>query len=70
MQWDSKMSIRNDDELERALKRVDEVFHAEEESPEAAERDKLVELIERYEDQHYRISVPPYGEETDENCEL
>lgn len=58
MQWDWKSGIQNDAELETALGRVHQVFDAEEGSAEAAERDRLVALIESYEDAHYPISLP------------
>ena len=47
--------IRTDDDLEAALKRIDEIFDAPEGSPEEDELDILSTLVERYEDEHYPI---------------
>ena len=45
--------IRTDDDLQRAFKRLDKIFQAEEGTPQADERDVLVTLIEAYENKHY-----------------
>ena len=45
--------IRNDDDLQRAFKRLEKIFQAEEGTPQADERDVLVTLIEAYEHKHY-----------------
>ena len=50
--------IRNDDEHEAALARLWEIFQAEDGTPESDELDKLLDLVERYEDKHYPI-LPP-----------
>ena len=50
--------IRTDEDLDAALKRIDEIFHAEEGSPEDDELDILLTLVERYEDEHYPIGPP------------
>ena len=45
--------IRNDEDLQRAFKRLQKVFQAEEGAPQADERDVLVTLIEAYEARHF-----------------
>ena len=45
--------IRNDHDLQRAFKRLEKIFQAEEGTPKADERDVLVTLIEAYESKHY-----------------
>jgi len=45
--------IRTDDDLQRAFKRLEKIFQAEEGTPQADERDVLVTLIEAYEAKHY-----------------
>jgi HTH-type transcriptional regulator/antitoxin HigA len=45
--------IRNDEDLDRAFRRLDKVFQAEEGTPQADEREVLVTLIEAYEAKHY-----------------
>ena len=45
--------IRNDDDLQRAFKRLEKIFQAEEGTSQADERDVLVTLIEAYENKHY-----------------
>lgn len=47
--------IRNDDDLRQAFHRLEEIFHAEEGTPEADEMEILVTLIEVYENKHYPI---------------
>ncbi|MBD3261097.1 MAG: helix-turn-helix domain-containing protein [Candidatus Altiarchaeales archaeon] len=49
--------IRNEEDLDQALQRVDEIFHAEEGSLEADELEVWVTLIEDYEDQYH--TIPP-----------
>lgn len=50
--------IKNDADLDAALKRIDEIFHPEPGSPEDDELGVLVVLVEDYEDQHYPIGPP------------
>jgi HTH-type transcriptional regulator/antitoxin HigA len=50
--------IRSDDDLQRAFRRLEEIFQAEEGSPEADEMEILVTLIEAYENKHYPITPP------------
>ena len=45
--------IRNDDDLKAVFRRLESIFQAEEQSPEADERDVLVTLVEAYESKHY-----------------
>lgn len=44
--------IRKDDDLRRALRRLEKIFQAAEGTPQADERDVLVTLIEAYESKH------------------
>ena len=41
--------IRTDEDLDRALARIDEIFDAEENTPESEELEILVDLVEHYE---------------------
>ena len=50
--------IKTEAEYEKALSVVDEIFDAEEGTPEAHLLDKLCKLIEDYEDKHYPIDPP------------
>lgn len=45
--------IRNDDDLQHVFKRLEQIFQAEEGTPEADERDVLVTLVEAYERKHH-----------------
>ena len=45
--------IRNDEDLQRAFKRLEKIFQAEVGTSQADERDVLVTLIEAYENKHY-----------------
>jgi HTH-type transcriptional regulator/antitoxin HigA len=45
--------VRNDEDLRKALRRLEKIFHAAEGTPQADERDVLVTLIEAYENRHY-----------------
>jgi len=45
--------IRNDEDLRRALRRLENVFQAEEGTAQADERDGLVTLIEAYENERH-----------------
>jgi len=49
-------AIRNDADLQKALKRLETVFQAEACTPEADEMEMLVALIEAYEQEHYALS--------------
>ncbi|HUX05903.1 MAG TPA: helix-turn-helix domain-containing protein [Acidobacteriota bacterium] len=50
--------IKSDDDYKAALKRIDEIFDAEADSPEEEELELLVTLVEVYEDEHYPIDLP------------
>ena len=47
--------IKNDRELNRALKRIDELWGAKSGTPKGDELDILMLLIEKYEDEHFAI---------------
>lgn len=47
--------IRNEDDLQRAFRRLEKIFQAAEGTPQADERDVLVTLIEAYENKHHDI---------------
>ena len=47
--------IRNDRELNRALKRIDELWGAKPNTQKGDELDVLMLLVEKYEDEHYAI---------------
>jgi len=47
--------IKNDRELNRALKRIDELWGAKPSTPRGDELDVLILLVEKYEDEHYAI---------------
>jgi len=44
--------IRNDEDLQEAFRRLEVVYQADEQTPEADERDVLVTLVEAYENRH------------------
>lgn len=47
--------IKNDRELNRALKRIDELWGAKSGTPKGDELDVLMLLVEKYEDENYAI---------------
>ena len=47
--------IKNDRELNRALKRIDGLWGAKPNTPKGDELDVLMVLVEKYEDEHYAI---------------
>ena len=49
-------AIRNDADLQEALKRLEPVFQAEAGTPETDEMEMLIALIEAYEQEHYTLS--------------
>jgi HTH-type transcriptional regulator/antitoxin HigA len=49
--------IKNDRELNRALKRIDELWGAKPGTPKGDELDVLMLLVEKYEDERY--TIPP-----------
>ncbi len=50
--------IRTDEDLDRALARIDEIFDAEDNTPESEELEILVDLVEHYESKHHPIGYP------------
>lgn len=50
--------IKNEEDYALALKKIDDVFDADEGTPEADQRDVLAVLIEKYEDEHYPVDLP------------
>ena len=50
--------LKTEDEYSKALKRLEEIFHAPIDSIEGDEADLLSILIEKYEDEHYPIDAP------------
>lgn len=48
--------IRNDEELKAAFQRLEAIFQAEPDTPDADEMEVLVTLIEVYENKHYAIT--------------
>ena len=50
--------VRTDEDLEQALARIDQIFDAEEGTPESDELDVLTVLVEHYEDEHEPIGFP------------
>ncbi len=47
--------IKNDRELNRALKRIEELWGAKPDTPRGDELDVLMLFVEKYEDEHYAI---------------
>ena len=50
--------LKTEDQYEKALKRLEEIFHAPANSIEGDEADLLSVLIEKYENEHYPIEAP------------
>ena len=50
--------IRTDEDLDRALARINDIFEAEEGTPESDELDILVDLVEHYESKQHPMSYP------------
>ncbi len=51
-------AIKTEADYSQALKRLEEIFHAPEDTPEGDEAEVLSILIEKYEDKHYPIGPP------------
>ncbi len=51
-------AIKNEVDHAHALKRLEQIFHAAEDTPEGDEAEVLSILIEKYEDEHYPIGMP------------
>jgi HTH-type transcriptional regulator/antitoxin HigA len=50
--------IKNEEQYKTYLNRMNEIFHAEEGTPEGEELDLLALVLEKYEDEHYPIDAP------------
>lgn len=50
--------LKTENDYNKALSRIDEIFDAEPNTPESDELDLLVALVELYEKQHYPIEIP------------
>lgn len=50
--------LRTEEEYKLALERLDEIFHAEPDTPVGDEAELLVLLIEQYEEAHHAIPDP------------
>ena len=50
--------IRTDKDLDRVLARINEIFDAEENTPESDELDVLVDLVEHYESKRHPVDYP------------
>ncbi|UZO82262.1 helix-turn-helix domain-containing protein [Aquimarina sp. ERC-38] len=51
-------AIKTEKDYQQALKRLEQIFHAKEDTSESDEADILVILIEKYEEQHDSIGMP------------
>ncbi len=51
-------AIKSEEDYDRALARLETIFHAETDTPEGDEAEVLSILIEKYEDEHYPIGMP------------
>lgn len=51
-------AIKNEQDYNQALERLEEIFHAEIDTPQGDEAEVLTILIEKYEDDHYPIGMP------------
>lgn len=51
-------ALKTEDDYNRALKRLEEIFHAPVDTPEGDEAEVLSILIEKYEEVHYPIEAP------------
>jgi len=60
LRWESEImnTITNQQEYQVALKRMEEIYQAEEGTPEFDELTKLGKLIEDYENEHFPIDAP------------
>ena len=50
--------IKNEEEYELALKRIEKLMDAEAGTPEGDELVRLTDMVEAYEDEHYPIDPP------------
>lgn len=49
--------IKSDKQYREYLDRMNEIFHAEEGTPEGKELDHLADVIEKYEEKHYPMEI-------------
>lgn len=49
--------IKDEDAYEAALKRIEELFNAKQNTPEGDELEVLITLVSSYEDRHYKIDT-------------
>lgn len=56
-------SIKTQEEYNQAIKRMEEIFDAKNNTPEGDELDELVLVIKEYEDKHFQIEEPDPKEE-------
>ena len=50
--------VKTEEDYDRALSRIEEIFHAEEGTPDGDEAEVLMLVIEKYEDEHFHIGDP------------
>ena len=50
--------IKNEQDYEAALERIEELFSAKQNTPEGDELEVLITLVSAYEDVHYKIDAP------------
>lgn len=67
MKWEK--TITTAQEYEKALARLSEIFEADADSAEGMEAELLVTLIDKYEKEHYPISLPDPIDEMRETME-
>ncbi|CDH45660.1 hypothetical protein BN874_2750003 [Candidatus Contendobacter odensis Run_B_J11] len=60
--------IRNDDDLQAMFSQLEQVFQAQEGTPEADEMEVLVTFIEAYENRHYPIGPADPVEAIGRHC--
>ena len=53
------ITVKTEDDYEKALARLDEIFDAEAGTPEMAELMYLVQMVEIYEDEHFPMDALP-----------
>lgn len=56
MKWEK--TITTEEEYQKSLTRLSEIFNADSDSPAGMEAELLVTLIEKYEKEHYPIALP------------
>ncbi len=48
-------TIKSEEQYKKYLSRMNEIFHAEHDTPDCKELDLLADVLEKYEDKHYPI---------------